>query len=192
MAESFLEEMLSEARENFITGNYKVSEPLLNQLILQNTRNPEAYQMLATIFYDKGQFNKAIRTFRRALEIDPTYTDASVGLSIILNDLGKYEEGKQVFQDAQKILDRKSGKMDSYIEEKLASKHEKLADIYFQYKHFNEALEQLFKAQKLSARKSEILMRITDCFVKMGDSERAIRELRNLIKDYPQLILALS
>lgn len=110
MAESLIDEMLAEARENFVDGNYKVSEPILNQLILQNTRNPEVYQMLATIYYDKGQFNKAIKTFKRALEIDPAYTDASVGLSIILNDLGKYEEGKQVFQEAQKLLDRKAGK----------------------------------------------------------------------------------
>ena len=190
MAEELWDDMLAEAKENFITGNYKVAEPILNQLILQNSRNAEIYQMLATISYDKGQFNKAIRTFRRALEIDPTYTDASVGLSIILNDLGKYDEGKQVFEEAQKLLDRKSGKMDSYVEEKLASKHEELADIYFQYKYFSESLEQLFRAQKLTARKAEIAMRIAECHVKLGDSDRAVRELKALIREYPQFIPA--
>jgi tetratricopeptide (TPR) repeat protein len=190
MAEMMWDEMLAEAKENFITGNYKVAEPILNQLILQNSRNAEIYQMLATIFYDKGQFNKAIRTFKRALEIDPTYTDASVGLSIILNDLGKYDEGKQVFEDAQKLLDRKSGKMDSYVEEKLASKHEELADIYFQYKYYSEALEQLFRAQKLTARKAEIAMRVAECHVKLGDSDRAIRELKGLIREYPHFVPA--
>jgi tetratricopeptide (TPR) repeat protein len=190
MADSMWDEMLAEAKENFISGNYKVAEPILNQLILQNSRNAEVYQMLATIFYDKGQFNKAIRTFKRALEIDPTYTDASVGLSIILNDLGRYDEGKQIFEDAQKLLDRKSGKMDSYVEEKLASKHEELADIYFQYKFYSEALDQLFRAQKLTTRKAEIAMRIAECYVKMGDPDRAVRELKSLIREYPQFIPA--
>lgn len=190
MAEMMWEEMLDDAKENFINGNYKVAEPLLNQLILQNSRNAEVYQMLATIYYDKGQFNKAIRTFKRALEIDPTYTDASVGLSIILNDLGKYEEGQQVFDEAQKLLERKSGKMDSYVEEKLASKHEELADIYFQYKFYAEALDQLFRAQKLTSRKAEITMRIAECYVKLGDSDRAIRELKGLIREYPHFIPA--
>lgn len=190
MSESMWDEMLAEAKEAFITGNYKVAEPILNQLILQNSRNAEVYQMLATIFYDKGQFNKAIRTFKRALEIDPTYTDASVGLSIILNDLGRYDEGKQVFEEAQKLLDRKSGKMDSYVEEKLASKHEELADIYFQYKFYSEALDQLFRAQKLTTRKAEITMRVAECYVKMGDPDRAIRELKGLIREYPQFIPA--
>jgi len=184
------EEMMAEARRYFIDGNYKMAEPILQQMLLNNTRNPEVYQMLATIFYDKGQFNKAIKTFKRALEIDPTYTDASVGLSIILNDLGRYDEGKDVFLDAQKLLEKKSGKQDPFVDEKLASKHEELADLYYQYKRYNEALEQLLKAQKLSSRKTEITMRTSEVFVKLGQSDRAIKDLRALIREYPHYIQA--
>lgn len=187
---SLHDDMLSEARGYFIDGNYKMAEPILNQMLLQSTRNPEVYQMLATIFYDKGQFNKAIKTFKRALEIDPTYTDASVGLSIILNDLGKYDEGKQVFVDAQMQLDKKSGKQDPFVDEKLASKHEELADLYFQYKRYNEALEQLLKAQKLSSRKAEITMRIAEVHVNLGNMDRAIKDLKALIREFPHLIPA--
>ena len=115
MADDFFHDMLHEAKEAFIKGNYKVAEPILQQLILQHSRNPEVFQMLATIAYDKGQFNKAIKTFKRALEIDPGYTDASVGLSIILNDIGRYDEGKKIFDDARSLLDRKNGKMDAYV-----------------------------------------------------------------------------
>lgn len=190
MAEVLFDEIFDEAKQNFITGNYKIAEPLLNQMIMQNTRNPEVFQMLATISYDKGQFNKAIKTFKRALEIDPTYTDASVGLSIILNDLGRYDEGRKVFEEAQGLLDKRKGQMDPFVNEKLASKHEELADLYFQYKRYNESLEQLFKAQKLSARKAEITMRISECFVKSGDPQRAITDLRGLIREYPQFLPA--
>jgi len=187
---SLNDDMLAEAREYFIDGNYKMAEPILQQMLLQNTRNPEVYQMLATIYYDKGQFSKAIKTFKRALEIDPTYTDASVGLSIILNDLGKYDEGKQVFVDAQDQLERKTGKNDPFIDEKLSSKHEELADLYFQYKRYNEALDQLLKAQKLSTRKAEITMRISEVYVHLGQAERAIKDLRALIREYPHFIPA--
>lgn len=191
MADNLFDDMLAEAKEAFIDGNYQVAEPLLGQMILQNSRNPEVFQMLATIFYDKGQFNKAIKTFKRALEIDPTYTDASVGLSIILNDLGRYDEGKQVFQDAQKLLERKSGqKMDPYIEEKIAAKHEELADLYFQYKQFAEAADQLYKAHKLSTRKAELAMRISECHVQLGDLQRAVKDLKALIREYPSFIPA--
>lgn len=190
MAHVLFDEMFEEAKREFIDGNYLVAEPILNQLILRNTRNPEVFQMLATIYYDKGQFNKAIKTFRRALEIDPTYTDASVGLSIILNDLGRYDEGKQIFEDAKALLDKRKGQADPWLEEKLASKHEELADLYFQYQRYTEALEQLFKALKLSTRKAELGMRIAECHVKLEDSEKAIKELKNLIRDYPQYLPA--
>lgn len=173
------EDLLIEGRNHFINGNYKMAEPLLQQLILQGTRNPEVYQMLATIFYDKGQFSKAIKTFKRALEIDPTYTDASVGLSIILNDLGKYEEGRQIFSDAQDLLDKKTNKSDPFLDERLASKHEELGDLYYQYKRYNEALEQLLKALKLSTRRPELTMRVAEVYSQLGQYERAVKDLKN-------------
>jgi tetratricopeptide (TPR) repeat protein len=186
MIDNLHDDMHAEAKQSFISGNYKIAEPILQQMILQGTRNPEVFQMLATIFYDKGQFNKAIKTFRRALEIDPTYTDASVGLSIILNDLGRYDEGKEVFETAQKVLNKRKGQSDPFVEEKLASKHEELADIYFQYQRYSEALEQLLKAQKLSNRRAEISLRVAECFSKIGDIPKAVSTLQNLLREYPQ------
>ena len=182
---NFSDEMLSEAKQAFINGNYKLAEPVLQQMLLQGTRNPEVFQMLATIFYDKGQFNKAIKTFRRALEIDPTYTDASVGLSIILNDLGRYDEGKQVFTEARQLLQQRQNSADPAVEEKLATKHEELADLYCQCSRFAEAVEQLLKAQKLTTRQAEVTMRIADCFVKMGETTKATRALQGLLREYP-------
>ena len=190
MKDLYQDEVFQEAKQNFIKGNYKVAEPIFQQMILQNMQNPEIYQMLATIYYDKGQFNKAIRTFRRALEIDPTYTDASVGLSIILNDIGRYEEGRQVFDEAQVWLDKKKSQADPYFDEKLASKHEELADLYEQCSRHKEALEQLFKAQKLSNRKPEITLRIANCVDKLGEHSQALKELKNLVREYPQFLTA--
>lgn len=182
--------MFAEAKEAFIAGNYAMAETLFAQLLLQNSRNPEIYQMLGTIYYDKGQFNKAIRAFQRALEIDPTYTDASVGLSIILNDLGRYDEGKKVFNDAKKLLDQKNQQSDPHLEERIANKHEELADLYLQCHRYNDSLDQLLKALKLSTRKTELTLRVADCYVKLGESQKAVRELRGLIRDYPNSIPA--
>lgn len=185
------DDLLAEAREFFIEGNYRSAEPVLQQLRLQNTRNPEVYQMLATIYYDQGKFNQAIKTFKRALEIDPNYTDASVGLSIILNDLGRYEEGKKVFMDAQNLLDSKSGQPDPFIEEKFASKHEEMADLYFQYKRFDEAVAELSKAiEWTSSRKGEFGLRMAEIYVQSGQKEKAIRDLRRMILDQPSFIQA--
>lgn len=190
LGRSDIKELLETARDHFREGNYKIAEPLLQQLLMADARNPEVFHMMATIFYDQGKFNKAIKTFRRALEIDPTYTDASVGLSIILNDIGRYEEGRKVFVDAQEALAKKSTDADPYIQEKLATKHDELGELYFQYKRYDEALEQYTRALGLSTRKAELKMKVVECFVKKDDEGRAMKELKTLVQEFPQFIPA--
>lgn len=185
-----IKELLDTAREQFREGNYRVAESLLHQLLLVDAKNPEVFHMLATIFYDRGKFNKAIKSFKRALEIDPTFTDASVGLSIILNDLGRYEEGKKVFVDAQQALAKKSSEADPYLQEKLATKHDELGELYFQYKRYDEALEQYTKAIQLSTRKAELKMKMIECYIQKNEEPRALKELKILVQEYPQFIPA--
>ena len=183
-------ELLDLATERFQENDYKTAEVLLQQLLLTSKRNPQIFHMLGTIYYDQGKFNKAIKTFKRALEIDPTFTDASVGLSIILNDLGRYEEGKEVFEEAQKALDTRSRETDPYTEEKLAIKHEELGQMYFQCKRYKEALEQYLKASQLSTRTVEITMKIVSCFEALGSYRKAIKQLKYLVREFPQFIPA--
>lgn len=182
------DELFQMAKDSFNEDNYGQAEPLLNQLILQNKKSPEVFQMLGTIYYDQGKFNKAIRSFRRALEIDPSFTDASLGLSIILNDIGKYEEGKKVFEEAQIMLQQRSAEEDPYINEKIAIKHDELAELYLQYKRPKEALDQYYKALKLSTRIPEITMKIVECFLAMNDQDQAQKEISDLVKRYPSFM----
>lgn len=185
MAQFDRKELLNEAREYFIAGNYKMAEPLLNQAILQNNRNPEIYHMLATMYYDRGQFNKAIQTFKKALEVDPTYTDSSVGLSIVLNDLGRYDESKDIFISAEVVLAKTKSGADPFVEEKIMKKHIELGDLYFQYQKHEEALEQYFKAKKWASDKSDITLKIADCFLKSQRVQKAIQELSLFLREYP-------
>lgn len=178
-------DMLASARESFRENKYSLAEPILNQLILKNAKSPEVFHMLGTIYYDQGKFNKAIRAFRRALELEPTFTDASVGLSIILNDIGKYDEGRQVFDEARDLLNDQTAQEDPYINEKFSIKHDELGEMYFHHTRFKEALEQYYKALALSNRKPELTMKIAECYVRLQEGEKATRELRGLIKDYP-------
>jgi len=179
-------EMLSTARQKFVDGDYKVAESLLQQILLINNRIPEVFHMLATIYYDRSQFSKSIKHFKRAIEIDPTYTDASIGLSIILNDLGRYEEGKRIFVEAQEILKKKNSRQsDPFIDGKLAEKHIEIGELYFQFCRYDESLEQFYKAYRLS-QTSDIKLKIIETYQKKGDIDKAVEELKSYIKDYPQ------
>ncbi len=187
--DSNFNELLDLAREHFIGGRYTQAEPLLQQILLKNNKEPEIFQMLATIYYDQGKFNKAIKTFKRALEVDPAYTDASVGLSIVLNDLGRYEEGREVFEAAQKVLEKKKTS-DPFINKLLAQKHEELGDIYNDNKRYTEALEQFSKARDLSSSETHIKLKIADTFVNAQRPVEAVKELRQMIAQHPECLEA--
>jgi tetratricopeptide (TPR) repeat protein len=180
--------MLDIARENFIKGNYNQAENILQQILPRNNRIPEVFQMLATIFYDRGKFNKAIKTFERALEIDPDYTDASVGLSIILNDLGRYDEGRKVFTEAQSRLEARKTKADPFVDQIIAKKHEELGDLYFENKRFAEALEEFQKSSKQISDRTEISLKIADSFLKLDRATEAVKLLKELLREAPHFI----
>lgn len=183
-------DLMESAREFFREGDYKRAEPLLQQAILRNNRLPEVFHMLGTIYYDQGKFTKAINSFKRALEIDPTFTDASIGLSIILNDLGRYDEGKKVFTDAQSILAKNRVQADPFANENFATKHLELGELYLQHQRYDEALEQFYKCQRLSLQTGDIGLKIANVYVVKQDLKSAIRELKNVIRDNPALISA--
>lgn len=178
-------EGLEKARELFVNGDYKSAERKLNELLVYNNQEPEIFQMLATIHYDAGKFNKAIQTFRRALELDPNYTDASVGLSIVLNDLGKYEEGKKVFVEGQARLQKRKNKPDPTIENKIGKKHFELGELYFQIAHYPEAKDQFKLAQKFLSEKEAVAIKVSECFVRNQQPEEAIDELLTYLKRFP-------
>ncbi|NQZ00837.1 MAG: tetratricopeptide repeat protein [Bdellovibrionales bacterium] len=182
------EDLLNEAREHFQVGELKKAEPLINQLILGGFKSAEVFHMLGTLLYDQGKFSKAIRSFRRALELDPSFTDASIGLSIILNDLGRYDEGKKVFEEAQLMLAHNKAKDDPYMNEKLALKHDELGELYAQFKRVPEAILQYESALELSARKPELTMKIVDCHMKLDDSDTAIDRIQSLLEEYPKYV----
>lgn len=184
------EDLLQEARVYYNKRNFRMLEPMLQQFLMQNIRSAEVYHMYANVYLNKGQFSKSIKSFKQALEVDPTYVEASVGLSVLYNDLGKYEEAKLVYQEAEKYVDRQKEQMDPSANEKIATKHEELADLYIQARKFAEAIEQLQLAQNLSQRKAEISLRIADLYTKVGKGNQAIKELRQLIALHPHFVAA--
>jgi tetratricopeptide (TPR) repeat protein len=191
MQNDIFDELFAMAEDHFVRNEYAEAEPVLNELVLKNARRPEVFHMLGTIYYDQGKFKKAIRAFKRALEIDPSFTDSGVGLSIILNDLGHYTEGQKVFEEARAMLDKRSQGHNDVLNERLASKHEELGDLYFQHRRYEDALREFQNALPLTKRSADIRLHIASCYIESGNLNAAIKELKNLLRDKPDHVAAL-
>jgi tetratricopeptide (TPR) repeat protein len=159
-----LKVLLDTAKDHFNKGHYKLAEPLLIQLQSEPNPKPDVAYMLASIAFDKGQLKRAIQLFKQSLEIDPEFTDSSVGLSIILNDLGRYDEAKKVFEDAYGIMKQKQqmGK-DAFLLQKLAQKHMELGDLYSANQFYQEAINEYQKALKHTPNNLELQNKLDRC-----------------------------
>lgn len=184
-------QLFSKGKELFQKNQFKKSLHSLEEVIELNPKNADAYFIMGNIFHIKGQLGKAIKAFNKVLEIDENHTDASISLSVILNDIGKYEQAKEVFEKANNHVKKESkGIDDPHINKKFSSKHFEIAEMYFSYNRYEEALFEYNKAMALDSENLEIRIKMAKVYSKKGYISKAFEELRRLKTEQPSYIPA--
>jgi len=182
-----LNELFKKAKEAFQRNDLKTATLFFNEIVDNNPNSTEAYFYLANIFHMKGELGRAIKGFQRVLELDPHHTDASISLSVIYNDIGKYEEAKQIFDKANNQIknSQQQGVSDPHLNKKFALKHYELAEMYISYGRSDEALFEYNKAVNLDPDNLEIRIKVAKAYTKKGFISKAFEELKKLKTEHP-------
>lgn len=182
-----LNDLLKKAKEAFQKNDLKTASLFLNEIIDQNPNATEAYFYLANVFHVRGELGKAIKGFQRVLELDPNHTDAAISLSVIYNDIGKYEEAKAIFEKANNQVKNSQGQgvADPHLNKKFSLKHYELAEMYVSYGRCDEALFEYNKAIALDTDNLEIRIKVAKTYTKKGFTSKAFEELRRLKNENP-------
>lgn len=184
-------QLLNNGKELFQKNQFKKALHTLEEVLELNSKNSDAYFLMGNIFHIKGQLGKAIKAFNKVLEIDENHTDASISLSVILNDIGKYEQAKEVFEKANNNVKKESkGVDDPHINKKFSAKHYEIAEMYFSYNRYEEALFEYNKAIALDPDNLEIRIKMAKVYSKKGYISKAFEELRRLKTEQPAYIPA--
>ena len=88
------------AVDAFNDSNFDTAESYLMFMVRQApfiSKNSAAYNLLGLIYHEKNMFNQSIKFLRKSLEINPGNSEARVNLSILLCDLGLYNDAEKVF-----------------------------------------------------------------------------------------------
>ncbi len=141
-------------------------------------------------YYLQGNVKKTIECFKKVLDLNPKHTHAAIALSIVYNDIGRYEEAKNIYKIAHQSLQFKHLGVDSNLDKKFALKHIEVGDMYFKFHRYDEALEEYLKAVKLSPRFLEVRIKIAQIYSKKGFTRRSIQELKQLCNEQPSFIQA--
>jgi tetratricopeptide (TPR) repeat protein len=182
-----LSDLLKKAKEAFQKNDLKTAALFLNEIIEQNPHATEAYFCLANVFHVRGELGKAIKAFQRVLELDSHHTDAAISLSVIYNDIGKYEEAKAIFEKANNQVknNQQQGLSDPHLNKKFALKHYEIAEMYASYGRVDEGLFEYNKASTLDPDNLEIRIKIAKTYTKKGFTSKAFDELKRLKNEHP-------
>lgn len=182
-----LNDLLKKAKEAFQKNDLKTASLFLTEVIENNPNSTEAYFYMANVFHLRGELGKAIKGFQRVLELDPNHTDAAISLSVIYNDIGKYEEAKSIFEKAntQVKSTQSQGVADPHLNRKFSLKHYELAEMYASYGRFEEALFEYNKATNLDPDNLDIRIKVAKAYTKKGFTSKAFDELKRLKTEHP-------
>jgi tetratricopeptide (TPR) repeat protein len=168
--------------------SFSEADDLLSAWLRAEPENPDATYLQALSNYFQGHLSKTIDGLKKTLALNPNHTDAAISLSVLYNDVGRYDEGKDVFAKANQSIAVSAVGEDGQIDRKFALKHLEVGDLYFRYRRFDEAIEEYTKALSLSPNEADIRLRRAKAFAKKGFPSRALQELEQLKVESPNHI----
>lgn len=172
------------------------AETAIRSRLESNPSSADAHYLLGVMHYFKGNLRETVQSLREALKHEPRHTDAAICLSVLLNDIGRYDDAKNVFEVANQSVSSKSmgaGRVtggDLEVDRKFAVKHLETADLYFRYRRYEEAIEEYAKAASLDPFTFDIRIRLAKAYAKKGFVTRAIQELQQLKAENPRFVPA--
>jgi tetratricopeptide (TPR) repeat protein len=146
---SDIRQVLQQAIAAFEGGGYEEAEGLLLQIMSQTPAYANVYNMLGFIAGQRDAPEKAVALFRRALSLNPNYTEARLNLVLTLIEMGLYD---QAAEEASKLEVREpttSHRLSLGVRGKLANAHADLGKRYHELGLFAEAIGEFDKALRL-------------------------------------------
>lgn len=174
--------LIDEGRFFFRSQKFKKAEEIFKQVIEQKREYADVHNFLGLIAHEEGRYGEAMDSFKEALRINPRYTEAMLNLSILYNDVGKYDEAKKLVAKSKLDAKSKSTSMDPFIRSKLANKHAEVADWYHGVGAFSEAIAEYKKALTLEEGYTDIRTKMAVCMRENGDVKGALEELKQAVK----------
>ncbi|MDR3605896.1 MAG: tetratricopeptide repeat protein [Oligoflexia bacterium] len=166
------------------------AEPMILGKLKREPESADAHYLLGVMRYFQGQLGPTVEHLRKALALDVHHTDAAICLSVLYNDVGKYDDARRVFEQANQSVAHRRQNTTSGIDKKFAVKHMELADLYFRYRRYDEAIEEYSKAAALDPLAHEIRIRRAKAYAKKGFLTRAMQELQQLKTEAPSFLPA--
>lgn len=124
-----------------------------------------------------GQPEGAVVEFEKALELNDRYVEAYLNRAITLNELGRYEDAREAFEQASHYENQGGGRFSGAASARIANAHMAVGDLYQEAGAPELAAEQYRSALELRPEFHDIRNKLADVLMTLGDEAGAEHEL---------------
>lgn len=187
-----LKELLAIGKQYFDNKQYAEAESYLKRVIEKSGRYADVFNMLGVIAHIEGRFASAIEHFRKALEINPHYTEATLNLAVLYNDLGQYTEAKKLYTQLKGKKGGSHSKIEPVLRGKLSNLHADIGDIYRSIGLYEYSIEEYRKALHLNPTYLDIRTKLGVALRENGSLAESLKELKSVLQsnaNYPSALI---
>ena len=163
-----MRENLLRGRDHYAAREYGKAEPFLAEMAESNLEFADVYDMLGVIYHQQGRLNDAESMFRKALALNPNYTEAALNLAVTYNDLGKYQDAKEIYGRAMSVSRSAPKQLDPFARGKIANMHAEVGGAYHEVGQFVDAVREYEKALALCPAFHDIRTKLGATLREMG------------------------
>jgi tetratricopeptide (TPR) repeat protein len=183
--DNHLLETHKEGSDAFRANDYKTARACFNKLLEHGLKFADVHNMLGVIDYSNGDYASAVENLKKAIELNPSYTEARLNLSIVLNDTGEYPDAAKAFEQARAVAYPGAGKVDPFIKGRLANLHAQLGDLYHGMGLYDDAMKEYSVALALREDFPDVRTNLGVLYRDMGLHDQAIEEFRRVRQTHP-------
>lgn len=177
--EAQIKHHLTVGREFYQAGEYARARPHLETVRDAHGDYADVHNMLGFIHYEQGRPLEACGEFEQALAINPHYTEAALNLSVVYNELGRYDEGRKLYEQVHNS--RGSGGLDDLeplARGKIANMHRDLGDAYTAVGLLEHAIKEFRKALRVCPTFVDIRTKLANTLRDLSRYDEAIDEFQ--------------
>jgi len=178
-------QMVAQARERMDLQDYFGAIHLLEDVVSGGRAYADAYQLLGLAYSMAGQRERALEYFDRAVQLNPRYVEALIHKAIILNELGREDDAKVVFDQARRVGEEQRDGFPVHIASKLANQHAALGEAYAEAGGVPRAIEQYQQAVALGPAFYDLRYRLGRLLLEAGRALDAREQFDIIVRERP-------
>jgi len=178
------------AKKAFEAKKFDTALVLLEGITAEKNNYADVYNMLGLVYYYGSRLDDAVGAFERAVEINPGYTEASLNLAVVYNELGKFDSSTRAYNQAKESRKEADSYLDPYVLGKLANMHAGIGSIYKDLGFYPQAVDEYKKALTLRPDCEDIRTDLGVAYRDMRDFANSIKELSDAVAFNPDYLKA--